>query len=253
MTHKYSIIGATCSSCIDAIQNILSEIPEVQSVAGTLNPPKVTLELSSHVELADINKILKTNSKYQLTDEEMLMPVDTIGGDSKTKLSDFIPLFVIFAYILGGSLLLTYVTRGAREMSMMPENSLWSWMPWMNYFMGIWFALFSLFKFFDLKGFAAGYSTYDIIAKKWSVWGYIYPFAELGLGVLYLLGTFLLATNITTLLLMIVGAVGVSIKLAKKSKIQCLCLGTILKVPLTQITLFENGIMAVMALIMILM
>lgn len=262
MTHKYTIIGATCNGCLNTIQKILNQIPQIKSVIATLNPPQVILELNSHIELSEINRILKENSKYQLASEEMVMPVETTKTkeDNETKLSDFIPLFVIFAYILFGSFLLTYITKNSSMvdlsmpgMVMVKENSLFSWMPWMNYFMGIWFIIFSLFKFFDLKGFATGYSTYDIIAKKWSGWGYLYPFAELGLGVSYLLGTFLFATNILTLVLMLIGIVGVSIKLAQKSKIQCLCLGTILKVPLTQVTLYENGLMAIMAFIMLFM
>lgn len=53
----------------------------------------------------------------------------------------------------------------------------------MSVFMGGLFLVFSFFKMLDMKGFAYSYITYDIIAKKWEPWGYIYSFTELVLGV----------------------------------------------------------------------
>jgi len=49
-----------------------------------------------------------------------------------------------------------------------------------------------------------------------------------------------------------IGGIGVSIKISKREKFQCACLGTWINVPLTKVTLLENVLMAVMALIVIL-
>ena len=40
---------------------------------------------------------------------------------------------------------------------------------------------------------------------------------------------------------------GVLLKVAKKEKFQCVCLGTVIKVPLTEVTLLEDFGMALMA------
>lgn len=69
MTHTYSIIGASCNGCIKAIQEVLTQIPQVQSAVGTLNPPKITIESTSNLELDKINRILKENGRYQLANE----------------------------------------------------------------------------------------------------------------------------------------------------------------------------------------
>lgn len=45
---------------------------------------------------------------------------------------------------------------------------------------------------------------------------------------------------------------GVAISLLQKRKFQCACLGTMIKVPLTQVTLIEDFGMAAMALLMLL-
>jgi hypothetical protein len=47
------------------------------------------------------------------------------------------------------------------------------------------FITFSYFKIINLKEFATSYSMYDIVAKKWKNWGYVYAFIELMLGISY--------------------------------------------------------------------
>jgi hypothetical protein len=60
-----------------------------------------------------------------------------------------------------------------------------------------------------------------------------------------------MATNLATLILMLVGAVGVLKALLNKRAIRCACLGTALNLPMTTITLVEDLGMAAMAAIML--
>ncbi len=60
-----------------------------------------------------------------------------------------------------------------------------------------------------------------------------------------------MATNVTTLVLMLVGSVGVFQTLLNKRVIQCVCLGTVLKLPMTKVTLAEDLSMATMAAAML--
>jgi len=118
-------------------------------------------------------------------------------------------------------------------------------------FMTGFFLVFSGFKLIDLKGFAEGYSTYDLLAQKWFGYGYIYPFIELAFGLLMLSGyhpTWLLWLEFG---LMTFSGLGVALKLAKREQFTCACLGTLLKVPLTYVTLIEDFGMAALALILI--
>lgn len=121
----------------------------------------------------------------------------------------------------------------------------------MQKFMAGFFLVFSGFKLLDLDGFAQGYSTYDLLAMKWFQYGYIYPFLELALGLSYLSGFMPTQTAWMTLVLMTFSGVGVALKVAKKEKFQCVCLGTIIKVPLTEVTLIEDFGMSLMALVLI--
>lgn len=103
----------------------------------------------------------------------------------------------------------------------------------------------------DVPGFAKGYSKYDLLAMRWKGYGYIYPFLELGIGLGYLTMPYDFRLNLITAILMTFSGIGVTIKLLKREKFQCACLGTFIKVPLTAITFVEDFGMALMALAML--
>ncbi len=92
---------------------------------------------------------------------------------------------------------------------------------------------------------------YDVVAMRSKSYALAYPFIELTLGAFFITNFKPLLTNWVTLILMLVSALGVYFKLRRKEKIMCACLGTVFKVPMTWVTLFEDLLMAVMALIMI--
>ena len=113
--------------------------------------------------------------------------------------------------------------------------------------MGGFFLVFSFFKLLDLKGFAMSYKSYDIPTKIWPTFGFIYPFIELILGILYLKNIAPIATNIFTFLLMSISILGVIISVRKKQTIKCACLGTGFNLPMSTITIIEDGLMILMA------
>lgn len=153
----------------------------------------------------------------------------------------YYPIFLITAYIVGVASI---------------NNIHWeniNWQGWMNQFMAGFFLVFSAFKLLNLRGFAEGYATYDLLAQRWYPYGFIYPFLELSLGVLYLREWLPLTTLLLTIFIMGFSSIGVINSLLKKQNLQCACLGTILQVPLSSITLIEDLTMvglAVLALIM---
>jgi len=155
----------------------------------------------------------------------------------------YVPLMVI-----AGLLLFIAFGLGLRDFRagvFSVENTL-------TYFMIGFFLTFAGFKLIDLKGFAEGYSTYDILAQRWFAYGYIYPFIELffGLAMIFTQSPWLLWAEI---LVMGFSGIGVANKLLKREQFQCVCLGTFLKVPLTKVTLVEDFGMAILALIMLLL
>jgi len=118
-------------------------------------------------------------------------------------------------------------------------------------FMGIVFGILAGLKFLDLKGFAKMFSQYDIIASKSKAYGRIYPFIEGALSLMYLFAFQIKIAAVVTVVIMSVGAVGVGRNMLSKNRIQCACLGTKIKVPLTTFTFVEDIVMAVMGIMIL--
>lgn len=156
----------------------------------------------------------------------------------KYTLKDFRPLIAIFSTILLVSGFFFFKEDGGIEIAM-------------RIFMAGFFLVFGFLKAIKLNSFAEAYQMYDLLAKRSLVYAYAYPFIELGLGFFYLFDTAPIVTNWITLLVMLFSGLGVYLKLRKKEQIMCACLGTVFKVPMTWVTLFEDLLMATMALIML--
>jgi hypothetical protein len=149
--------------------------------------------------------------------------------------SDYLPLLVILA--------LTLATATAKQLA----YGYWEPRTWMHDFMGFFLVVFSLFKFFDLSGFADGFQMYDLLAKPWRPYAYAYPFIELGLGLGYLAQWQLPFIYGATVVVMTFGALGVIRALQRGLDLRCACMGTVLKVPLSTVALIEDLGMAAMA------
>lgn len=159
----------------------------------------------------------------------------------KNKISDFIPLIIIFIAIFLFTIFMVKTNPGADLMF------------GMRMFMSGFFLVFGFFKVIKWKNFAIAYQEYDVIAKRSLLYARLYPLIEITLGLFYFFAISLLYTNIFTLIIMLISAYGVWLKLREGEEIMCACLGTVFKFPMTYVTLFEDLLMAIMALWMIIL
>jgi hypothetical protein len=118
-------------------------------------------------------------------------------------------------------------------------------------FMGYFLIILSMFKFFDLPGFAKAFAKYDLVTQKFPPYAYIYPFIELILGLAYLSHFILFLTNLLAIIVMSAGAIGIFKAMQSGEDIKCACLGTGLNVPLSTVSIVENVGMVVMAVFQI--
>jgi hypothetical protein len=165
-------------------------------------------------------------------------------------LATYSPLLLIVAYILGGSLLVQIgigSIGGQLGLGSITADET------MRYFMAGFFLVFSFFKLLDINAFATAYAGYDLLAKRWPTWGLLYPFVELGLGIAYLAHFNPLFTHWATIIVMGFSAIGVIKAVASKTQIQCACLGTVFKLPVSTVTIIEDVGMVAMAAWMIAM
>lgn len=252
MQTTLSIEGMHCSACVQRLTAAFRSVPGVTDARVTLSPPQAEIESAAPVPLEMLADAARSAGAYSIANGSGVAaarsaPAPAGHADHAAEHRDpaepspsLYPLVLIVLYIAGAAALTTYFRSGER-----------AWLTFMNDFMAGFFLVFSFFKLLDLRGFAGVYRTYDLVAGAWPAWGLIYPFVELALGVAYLVRWEPAVTNAATLVLMLVGAIGVLRALLRKNAIRCACLGTALNLPMTTVTLVEDVGMAVMAAAML--
>jgi glutaredoxin len=117
-----------------------------------------------------------------------------------------------------------------------------------------WFIAFSmvvlaLLKLQNIESFATMFLNYDLLARRWVPYSYIYPFAEGLAGVLMVAGAL---TWLSVPIALFIGSVGaVSVFKAvyiDRRELKCACVGGSSNVPLGFVSLTENVMMVAMAL-----
>lgn len=155
------------------------------------------------------------------------------------KLKRYWPLFALILIAAFGASAIAYGTN----------HSLFGWM---HFFMGMIFCQFAMLKLFHPSDFADGFQMYDFVAIRSRAYAYFYPFIELGLGLAYLSFVYPVATYLVTLFFMAIGSFGVIRALRAGLDVRCACMGTVLDVPLSTVTLSEDIGMGIMAFLMLL-
>ncbi len=167
------------------------------------------------------------------------------------SIKTYYPLILVLIFIISGTLHFGWL-RGEYSLWMTDFDSSFNPRNWMLDFMGLFFLAFSFFKLLDIKAFAQAYKSYDIPTKIFPTWGYMYPFIELVFGILLLHRIGVFWTNVAVVIILGMSIVGVIQSVMQKRKIKCACLGTGFKLPMSQVTIIEDGLMILMALWMIL-
>ena len=230
---QYKISGMTCSSCVATVTKAIESIRNIKNVTVSLDPGLAVIESNEDVSVDVIQSVLP--NKFSVKPFEYYVDVHT--NDKESYLAKLFPLILILSYI---SLISVIINLDQSLDDLMMD------------FMGIFFIVFSFFKFLDYKSFPNSFAMYDPLAKALPLYGWIYPFIETILGLMFLFRFQLFTSIIITILLLGITTYGVVNVLKKKQTIQCACLGTAIKLPMTIATLIENGIMIIMALISIL-
>lgn len=238
MIHTYTVTGMTCNGCKTSVEDTLSALAKVEKAIVNLKKSEVVIEMSQHISIEQLQKALSDKYVISEKNESHVFETSAIQQNQKSELQQLFPLFLIFAFIAGASVLLNYKP--------------WNTNGFMLDFMGLFYVVFSFFKFLDLKGFPESFRMYDPVANAVPVYGWVYPFIELALGVLFLMRIQIPIALIITLIILGITAIGVTKTLLSKKSIQCACLGTALKLPMTKATFIENSIMIIMAVAMLL-
>jgi len=250
MSIKQYQTNLNCGSCVASVTPHLNGNSSIRRWAVDTNDPRKVLTVEADAaDLAHLDvKSLVAAAGFKVLGEiqpaaespsklHSLEPAPSV--QKKSILATYQPLLLVLAYLVG-LVLLVEMTAGS-----------FHWMRAMTHFMGGFFVAFSFFKLLDLPGFVTSYQSYDVLARRSVAYGYTYPFIELTLGIAYLTAFVPILTNLVTLAIMVAGLVGVTQALLAKRQIKCACLGSVFNLPMSYVTFIEDGLMAVMAVTML--
>lgn len=227
----FEIQGMTCQNCVRKVTAALQDAGIDGKV--TLDPPAVTFEGKAPDRAALSAALAKAGDHYHIKDAAGASSISATEPQ-KGWIATYYPLLLIVGFI-----------------SIVSFKGVDTWHDWMIHFMAGFFLVFSFFKFLSLSGFKDAYATYDLLAKKWNGYGYVYPFLELGLGLVFLFGVYLHQALWFSIILMGFSSLGVIKALSEKRKIRCACLGTVLNLPMSTLTLVEDLGMVAMSIAML--
>lgn len=235
MKHTYTVTDMTCNGCRTLVEDKLNALPEVKHASVSIEAAEATVEMSQHISIETLQNALP--NKYTISEKNVFASTADLQTVETSELKQLFPLFLIFAYIIIASVLL--------------NTKPWDNDGFMLDFMGLFYIVFSFFKLLDLNGFPASFRMYDPVAKVVPIYAWIYPFIEVALGLMFLMRFQIPIALIVTLIILGLTTIGVARILLQKKAIQCACLGTALKLPMTKATFIENSIMIVMAMFML--
>ena len=236
MTHTYQITGMTCSSCEDKVKRSLLSLPGVTEALVSKENASASLTVEKPIDLTALQQALGgSDSKYKISAAPQL----EISAETRSFWATYKPVLLLFGYITLVSAIASW------------QLQIINWLLFMRFFMAGFFLSFSFFKLINLKAFAESYAMYDVVAKQFKSWGYVYAFIELGLGIAFLVNFNPILTNWTTLIVMLVSMIGVLQTVLNHQKIQCACLGTVFNLPMSTLTIIEDFLMIAMSAAML--
>jgi glutaredoxin len=151
------------------------------------------------------------------------------------------PVIVVFAVAALMSLTVSWATSG---MLITVRSAEW--------FIAFSMCILALLKLQDIESFSIMFLGYDLLARRFVPYSYVYPYAELLAGVLMVAGALIWVSVPVALFIGTVGAFSVfKAVYIEKREIKCACVGGNSKVPLGFVSLTENLMMIAMAVWMV--
>jgi len=238
MTHSYTVSGITCEGCVAKVKSKLLMHPDVTAADVRLEGQKAIVTMNRHLTVDELQDAIGRDTKYSIHEDEAdTSHRQTDREATRSWFATYKPLLLIGSFIAGVSLI-TATHQGTIH-----------GMMFMNHFMAGFFLVFSFFKLLNLKGFAESYAMYDLLAKKISLYGYVYPFIELALGVGYIVRPDSFGLNLATAIVMGFSSLGVIESVLNKKKIRCACLGNVFNLPMSTVTIIEDLLMVTMSVL----
>ena len=206
----------------------------------------------NHIETKDANKAYKEENGVDET-PQIFIEGERIGGYDQLREhlglgpdpkegETYQPVLAIFAVTFLMAITATWAMRGGLDVIRVLEL-----------FIAFSMCVLGILKLQDLMSFATGFVQYDLIARRYVPYSYVYPFVEAGAGILMIAGILTWVAAPAALIVSTIGAISVTKAVyIEKRDLNCACVGGGSEVPLGFISLTENLMMMAMAIWMML-
>lgn len=201
-----------------------------------------------HLETKEANKAYKEKTGYDET-PQIWIEGEHIGGYDALRAhlgmkhdpkegKTYQPVLAVFAVTFPMALTACWAMLGSLEIIRVLEL-----------FIAFSMCVLGILKLQDLMSFATGFVQYDLVARRYVPYSYVYPFVEAGAGVLMIGGILTWVAAPAALIVASIGAVSI-IKRAfiEKRDLNCACVGGGSEVPLGFLSLTENLMMITMSI-----
>ena len=153
------------------------------------------------------------------------------------KATSYRPVIVLFALTALAALAASYAVTG----QLLTVRAL-------QWFIAFSMVVLAMLKLQDIEKFSAMFLNYDLLARRWVPYSYVYPYAEALAGLLMIAGALTWLSVPVALFIGTVGAVSVfKAVYVDRRELKCACVGGSSNVPLGFISLTENLFMIGMA------
>lgn len=191
--------------------------------------------LNSREEIEEMKASLDVETTPQvIIDDERIGGFDDLevffGKSKKDDDTSYFPVFALFA-------IAALLSAGISLKSPEPVNIADA----ILLFIGLAMIMLGLLKLQNIDGFVNGFLGYDLLARRYVPYAFVYPFAEVTAGLLMVSGLFAFIS--IPLMLFIGGIGGISVFKAvyiDKRDLKCACVGGGSNVPLGFVSLSEN-------------
>ena len=174
---------------------------------------------------------------------------ERVGGYDalRQKLTDYDPDATTYTPVI-------YLFAGAAATALVLSIGILGTITWqtLGWFISISMILLGMQKLRDIESFTTMFLNYDLLARKWVPYAYIYPFVETGAGILMTGMILTWASAPAALFIATIGAVSVfkAVYIDRRT-LKCACVGGNSNVPLGFVSLTENLMMIAMAVVML--
>lgn len=122
---------------------------------------------------------------------------------------------------------------------------------WIRWFLGGFMIVFGGLKLMGIEVFIKVFPLYDLIAKRFPPYKYLYPLLQVFLGMLFLIGIFSVVRDITVIVISLSGLLGMVKVVSQRGPVKLSYVGTLIRLRFSSVVLFENTVMVFLAIIML--